>query len=267
MIQLILPALIAGFFIAFLSAPLGAFVIWRKMAYFGDTLSHATLLGVVLGLALNWNLMASTIIFIIVLAVILILLESQQKIAIDTLLGILAHGALSIGIVMMYFIGFQANFVESYLVGDILSISYSDLYFIVPMSIIIGIMIFLNWHSFLYITINPELAQTQGINIQRSKLIFTLLLALTIGMAFKFIGALVITALLIIPVAIARFFARTPEQMAIIAIIISLCLIVLGFIFSALYNTPSGPTIVALCTLLFFITFTLHYTRIKMKKN
>lgn len=266
MLNLILPALIAGFFISFISAPLGTFVVWRKMAYFGDTLSHATLLGVVLGLALNWNLMLATLIFVLFLAIVLVLLESQQKIAVDTLLGILAHGSLSIGIVLMYFIGFQSNLVENYLLGDILSISYADLYFVIPMVLIIGLILILNWPSFLYITISPELAQSQGINVARSKLIFTLLLALTIGIAFKFTGALLITALLIIPVAIARFFAKTPEQMAFIAIFISLCMIALGFICSAFYDTPSGPTIVALCSILFILVLLFDLALKKMRK-
>lgn len=266
MINIILPALIAGFFISFISAPLGTFVVWRKMAYFGDTLSHATLLGVVLGLALDWNFMLSTIIFVLILAIILVFLESQQKIAVDTILGILAHGSLSIGIVLMYFIGFQSNLVENYLLGDILSISYVDLYFIIPTVLVIGIILVLNWTSFLYITISPELAQSHGINLTRSKLIFTLLLALTIGIAFKFVGALVITAMLIIPVAIARFFSKTPEQMALIAIVISIFTISLGFVCSAFYDTPSGPTIVALCSILFIIILILDIALKKIHK-
>lgn len=267
MIEIILPALIAGFFIAFISAPLGCFVVWRKMAYFGDTLSHATLLGIVIGMALQWNLMFASTFFILILALLLVLLETQKKIAVDTLLGILSHGALSIGIVSMYFIGFQSNLVENYLLGDILSISYDDLYFIIPTVFIIGAILIKHWNAFLYLTLDPELAQSHGIHLQKNKFIFTILLAVTIGIAFKFIGALVITALLIIPVAIARFFSKTPEQMAFMAIFISILMILLGFVVSAFCDTPSGPSIVALCAILFLLTLICDLMHKKIKKT
>lgn len=251
MLELLLPPLIAGIVLSFITGPLGTFVVWRKMSYFGDTLSHAALLGISLGFLLHINPFYAVIFVTLILALGLIALESQQKLAIDTLLGILAHSALSLGVVVISLMNTIRVDLMGYLFGDLLSISMTDIYFIIAGSILVSIILWFNWNKFLFVTVSEELAFSNGINIVWTKLLLTLILALTIGLSMKFVGALIITSLLIIPAATARFYAKTPEQMAFIAIGVGIISVLGGLLLSAYYDTPTGPSVVITNALLF----------------
>lgn len=254
MFELIFPPLIAGIILSFITGPLGTFVVWRKMSYFGDTLSHSALLGIALGFLLNINPFFAVIFVTILLALGLVILSIQQKLAIDTLLGILAHSSLSLGVIVISLLHNIRVDLMGYLFGDLLSITMNDIYLIIVGAIIVGIILFFNWNNFLFITVNEELALSNGINIIKTKLILTLVLALTIGLAMKFVGALIITSLLIIPAATARFYAKSPEKMAIFAIIVGILSICGGLMISAFYDTPTGPSIVITNAMLFSLS-------------
>ncbi|WP_430875952.1 zinc ABC transporter permease subunit ZnuB [Gilliamella sp. G0441] len=253
MVELLLPSLLAGLCLTTVTGPLGTFVVWRRMSYFGDTLSHAALLGIAFGFLLNINLFYAVIFVTLILALGLIWLESQKQLPVDTLLGILAHSALSLGLVVISLIGNIRIDLMGYLFGDLLSITYADIFQILICVIFIGILLIWRWNDFLYITVNEELAFIQGINIRLTKLILTLLLAFTIGIAMKFVGALIITSLLIIPAATAKYFSKTPEKMALISIIIGIVAVISGLFFSFIYNTPTSPSVVLCNACLFFI--------------
>ncbi|WP_392563456.1 zinc ABC transporter permease subunit ZnuB [Orbus wheelerorum] len=257
MFELLLPPLIVGIALSFITGPLGSFVVWRKMSYFGDTLSHAALLGIAFGFLLNINPFYAVIFITIILAVALVYLESQQKLAIDTLLGILAHSSLSLGVIVISLMKNIRVDLMGYLFGDLLSITFTDVYFIVTGIIIVGIILFFNWNKFLFVTVNEELAFSYGINIVKTKLMLTLILALTIGLSMKFVGALIITSLLIIPAATARFYAKTPEKMAILAILMGIVSVIGGLMFSAYYDTPTGPSVVVVNATLFIFSLLL----------
>ena len=250
MFELIFPPLIAGIILSFITGPLGTFVVWRKMSYFGDTLSHSALLGIALGFLLNINPFFAVIFVTILLALGLVVLSIQQKLAIDTLLGILAHSSLSLGVIVISLLHNIRVDLMGYLFGDLLSITMNDVYLIIVGAIIVGIILFFNWNNFLFITVNEELALSNGINIIKTKLILTL----TIGLAMKFVGALIITSLLIIPAATARFYAKSPEKMAIFAIIVGILSISGGLMISAFYDTPTGPSIVITNAMLFSLS-------------
>lgn len=253
MFELLIPSLITGIALSFITGPLGCFVVWRKMSYFGDTLSHAALLGISFGFLLHINPFYSVIFVIILLAVCLVVLETQQKLAIDTLLGILAHSSLSLGIIVISLMSNIRVDLMGYLFGDLLAITFTDMYLIILGVICVMIVLFFYWNKFLFITVNEELAYTNGINIIKTKLILTLLLALTIGLSMKFVGALIITSLLIIPAATARSYAKTPEQMAILAIIVGIFSVIGGLMISVYYDTPTGPSVVIVNALLFIL--------------
>ncbi|MCX8602596.1 MULTISPECIES: zinc ABC transporter permease subunit ZnuB [unclassified Gilliamella] len=257
MIELLLPSLLAGLCLSCVTGPLGTFVVWRRMSYFGDTLSHAALLGVAFGFLLNINLFYAIIFVTLILALGLMWLESQKQLPIDTLLGILAHSALSLGLVVISLMDSIRIDLMGYLFGDLLAVTMLDVYQILICVLFIGLMLLWRWNHFLYITVSEELAFTQGINIQFTKLLLTLLLALTIGIAMKFVGALIITSLLIIPAATAKYYAKTPEAMALIAIIIGMLSVIGGLVFSLIYDTPTGPSVVLSGTCLFFISLFL----------
>lgn len=265
MIELLLPSLLAGLSLTCLTGPLGTFVVWRRMSYFGDTLSHAALLGVAFGFLLNINLFYAIILVTLILAIGLLWLESQKQLPVDTLLGILAHSALSLGLVVISLMNNIRIDLMGYLFGDILSITMFDVYQIVICVVTIGLLLVWRWNHFLFITVSEELAFSHGIDVPITKFILTILLALTIGIAMKFIGALIITALLIIPAATAKYYAKNPESMAIIAILIGMISIIGGILFSLFYDTPTGPSVVLSNTCLFFISLFISKFFIRTK--
>lgn len=254
MIELLLPSLLAGLCLSCLTGPLGTFVVWRRMSYFGDTLSHAALLGVAFGFLFDINLFYAIVLVTLILAIGLLWLESQKQLPVDTLLGILAHSALSLGLVVISLMNSIRIDLMGYLFGDLLSITMFDVYRILICVVIIGILLIWRWNQFLFITVSEELAFSHGINVPLTKFMLTILLALTIGIAMKFVGALIITALLIIPAATAKYYAKNPESMAFFAILIGMLSILGGILFSSIYDTPTGPSVVLSNTCLFFIS-------------
>jgi len=251
--EFLLRALLAGLGVALVAGPLGAFVVWRKMAYFGDTLAHAALLGVALGFLLQVNINLGVVVVCVLVALLLVMLQQQQRLASDTLLGILAHTTLSLGIIALAFMESLRLDLLSYLFGDILAVSWNDLYWIFGASVLALTVLALIWRPLLAITVHEELAQVEGVPVTRVRLALMLLIALVIAVAMKVVGILLITSLLIIPAATARAFARTPEQMAVIAALVGCVAVSSGLFTSLQWDLPAGPAIVASAALLFFI--------------
>ncbi|KPD02881.1 zinc ABC transporter permease subunit ZnuB [Moellerella wisconsensis] len=258
MIELLLPGWLAGILLATAAGPLGSFVVWRRMSYFGDTLAHTSLLGVAFGLMLNINPFYAVIAVTLLLALILVWLERRPQLAVDTLLGIMAHSALSLGLVVVSLMSNVRVDLMAYLFGDLLSVTYEDVSAILIGVIIVCGLLFWQWRALLSMTINQELAFVDGVKIQRLRVLLMMVTALTIGIAMKFVGALIITSLLIIPAAAARRFARTPEQMAGIAIIIGMLAVSGGLAFSAFYDTPAGPSVVLSAAILFVLSLAVN---------
>lgn len=254
MLDFILPALIAGIGIAALAGPLGSFVVWRKMAYFGDTLSHASLLGIALGFLFNINLNLALVICCLALAVILVSLQKQKYVATDTLLGILAHSALSLGLVAVSFLDHVRIDLMAYLFGDLLAVTTTDLLWIYGGGVIVMGLLITLWRPLLSMTINEELAQVEGVNVDLMRLLLMLMVGLVIAVAMKFVGALIITSLLIIPAATARRFAQSPEFMAGLASVIGSIAVVLGLAMSWHYDTPAGPSVVVAAAAMFMLS-------------
>jgi len=247
-------ALIAGILVALVCGPLGCFIVWRRMAYFGDTLSHSALLGVALGLILGINLNAGILAVCIAIALLLFSLQHQQRIANDTLLGIFAHTALSIGLVALSLTEGVRVDLMGYLFGDILAVAPSDILIIAGGGLLVLVLLAWMWRPLLAVTVHSELAAAEGVPVIAVRLGFMLLIALVIAIAMKIVGILLITSLLIIPAAAARHFARTPEQMAVGAALLGAVAVVGGLGGSLQWDTPSGPSIVVAATLLFTLT-------------
>ncbi|KGM29951.1 high-affinity zinc transporter membrane component [Photorhabdus luminescens] len=254
MIELLLPGWLAGVLLSIAAGPLGSFVVWRRMSYFGDTLAHASLLGVAFGLLLNISPFYAIIAVTLILAMMLVWLEKRPQLAIDTLLGIMAHSALSLGLVVVSLMSNVRVDLMAYLFGDLLSVTYEDIWLIVIGVTLVATLLFWQWNALLSVTVSQEMAFVDGIKIQRLRVLLMLVTALTIGLAMKFVGALIITSLLIIPAATARRFARTPEQMAGIAIAVGMLAVTGGLAFSAVYDTPAGPSVVLCAAVMFIIS-------------
>ncbi|MCG9692497.1 zinc ABC transporter permease subunit ZnuB [Vibrio sp. Isolate22] len=254
MLEFLLPSILAGLGIALIAGPLGSFVVWRKMAYFGDTLAHASLMGLALGFLFNINLYFALLICCLMLAVLLVTLQKQKLVATDTLLGILAHSALSLGLVAVSFLDNVRVDLMSYLFGDLLAVSPTDLMFIYAGAAVIGLVLTIFWRPLLSTTVNEDLAAVDGINIDLMRLILMLLVGIVIAVGMKFVGALIMTSLLIIPAATARKYSSTPEQMALFASIIGSIAVCGGLSLSWFYDTPAGPSVVISAAAMFMLS-------------
>lgn len=254
MADFLLYALLAGIAVALVAGPLGSFAVWRRMAYFGDTLAHSALLGITFGLLLGVNLNLAVAVGCLLLALILVGMQSNRFLATDTLLGILSHSTLALGLVCVSLFSGTRIDLLAYLFGDILSVNKLDLITIWLISMaVIGALIWL-WRPLLAITVHEELAQVEGIPVNKVRTALMLLMALVIAIAMKVVGVLLITALLIIPAAASRRLTHTPEAMAIGASVLGSIAVCLGLCASYFWDSPAGPSIVLAATLLFVLT-------------
>ncbi|MDR6901692.1 MULTISPECIES: zinc ABC transporter permease subunit ZnuB [Rhizobium] len=249
-----LRAVVAGVGLALTTGPLGCFIIWRRMAYFGDTISHSALLGVALSLLFQLNLTLSVFAVAALVSILLLFLQRRQALSADALLGILSHATLAIGLVIVAFMSWVRIDLIAFLFGDILAVTQSDIAVIWGGGIFVLAAIAWLWRPLLASTVNPELAEAEGLRPERARLFFMLLMAVVIAIAMKIVGILLITALLIIPAATARRFAATPETMAIFASLLGAIAVVGGLFGSLRYDTPSGPSIVVAALILFIIS-------------
>jgi len=246
-----LRALTAGIGVAVVAAPLGCFVVWRRMAYFGATLAHSALLGVALGLVLSLDLTLGVVISSVAVTLLVALFQRQRLIGSDTLLGILAHSGLAVGLVALSFLHGVRVDLMTYLFGDVLAVSATEIAWIYGGGALVLATLALIWRPLLALTIHEELARAEGVPALRIQIAFMLTLAIAVAIAMKVVGVLLIISLLIIPAAAARGLSRTPEQMAILATAAG-ALSVLGGLFASLqWDTPSGPSIVVVATVLF----------------
>ena len=247
-------ALVAGVGIAIVVGPLGCFVIWRRLSYFGDTLSHSALLGVTLAYSFSLNISLSVFIISAVVAFLLINLQKRTKLAGDSLLGLLAHSTLAIGLVLIGFLSYIRFDLMGLLFGDILAVTIEDIALVwVGGFVILGILYFI-WKSLFSATVNYDLSAAEGMKPEVSNFIFTLLLAGVIALSIKMIGALLITGLLLIPAATARNISNSPNQMVFLATLVGIISVIAGLFTSLELNTSSGPTIIVVALILFIIS-------------
>lgn len=246
-------ALVAGIGVAITAGPLGCFVVWRRMAYFGDTMAHSALLGIALSFLVGINLVAGVFVVAAAMSVALILLQRSQLLSTDALLGILSHATLALGLVIIAFMTWVRIDLTGFLFGDILAVSRTDIALVWAGGAGILTGVALLWRPLLAATVNAEIAEAEGLRPERARLAFMILMALVVAIAMKIVGILLITALLIIPAATARRFAVTPEIMAVISSLIGVLAVVGGLYGSLSFDTPSGPSIVVAALFLFLI--------------
>lgn len=239
--------------LAIATGPLGCFVIWRRMAYFGDATAHAAILGVAISFAFGISVEIGVLVVALAMALAVSALSNRGH-SMDGALGALSHSALALGLVGISFIRGVRIDVEAYLFGDILAVSASDLWTIWIGALIVPALIIWRWQKLLTTTLNQEIARAAGINPAREQLILTIALAIVVAVAIKILGALLISAMLLIPTATARVFAKTPETMVITSVIISVIAGLGGLWMSFTADTPAGPSIVVFAAGLFLIS-------------
>ncbi len=253
-------AALAGTGVAVAAGPLGSFVVWRRMAYFGDATSHAAILGVALALAFGLPVLAGTTLVALAMAA-TVAAVSVRGVAMEPTLGLLAPSALAFGLVAVSFLPGVRVDLSAFLFGDILAVSRTDLAVIWTGAVIVAGLLAWRWQPLLTATLNEDLARSAGLNPARERLVLTLSLAVVVAVALKVVGALLIAAMLIVPAAAARSLARTPETMAVGATAIGILATLGGLGLSVTQDTPAGPSIIAVAAVIFAALLTLAALR------
>tara|TARA_B100000963_G_scaffold360221_1_gene390324 strand:- start:81 stop:884 length:804 start_codon:yes stop_codon:yes gene_type:complete len=253
-------ALLAGIGIALVTGPLGCFIIWRRLSFFGDTLAHAALLGVTMAVFFEINIAFSVFLISSVVALILIKLQKSTKLPGDALLGLLAHSSLAVGLVVIGFLTSIRFDVMGLLFGDILAVNQNDLLLIWIGGAFILLILKFIWKPLFASTVNHELAEAEGMEPNKFNAIFTVLMAAVIAISIKIVGLLLITGMLIMPAAMGRNLSNNPQQMVKLSVIGGLLSVIIGLFSSLQFNTPSGPSIITAALILFC------FSLIKIKK-
>ena len=252
----IINALIAGICVSIIAGGLGCFVVWKKMAYFGDSLSHSSLLGIAIGISLGLNFTIGTFITCIIFASLLTYLQNKNILSNDTLLGILAHAALSIGIIAISISNQYVN-LDAYLFGDILTVTEPETYWFISAAVLVFIILYIIWEKLVLMTIDENIAKSEGINTSLVHSIFLILLVIFVATCVKVVGILLITSMLIIPAAASRQITNSPTKMAFGSGLIAIASVFIGIFSSIIFDIPTGPSIIAILTIIFILTLPL----------
>ena len=251
-------ASLGGVGVALAAAPLGCFVVWRRMAYFGEATAHFALLGIALSLTFEFSIFAGAILVGLMLSSLITIYEGRT-LFLDTLLGVAGHTSIALGLVIISFISGIRIDLMAYLIGDILAVSRLDLLFIWLGACIIFALIFWRWSPLLLVTLNEDLASASGIHPKRESFILTIALAIVVAVGIKVVGVLLIISMLIIPAASARSIVSSPEMMAIVASLVGMSSALLGLNAAYIFDTPTGPSIVCVASLFFVISISIRF--------
>jgi zinc transport system permease protein len=249
----ILRGILAGIAVALISGLVGCFVVWKRMSYYGESIAHSSLLGVgfaiLMGVSINLGIVFTCLLF----GILFLWLQHSKVLSSDTLLGVLAHLALALGIIVISLNKIKID-IHAFLFGDILTVSSSDLWAMYLGVLIAVFLICYNWSSLLLVTIDEDLAKAEGVNTLNINLLFTSILTIVVAISIQIIGLLLITAMLIIPAAASRRLTNSPETMALVATFIGIVSVILGILLSVEIDAPSGPSIVLVSAILFFLS-------------
>ena len=259
----ILRGILAGLAVAMISGLVGCFVVWRRMSYYGESIAHSSLLGVGLGILMGVGINLGIVFTCLLFGILFLWLQQSKLLSSDTLLGVLAHLALSIGIIVISMNRIKID-VHAFLFGDILAVTQNDLWGMYLAVLFVVIIICLNWSSLLLVTIDEDLAKAEGVNPLFINLLLTSILTIVVAVSIQMIGLLLITAMLIIPAATSRRLVNSPEMMAIVATLLGIISVILGIYLSVEIDAPSGPSIVVVSAVLFFIS---HFFGMFVKKE
>lgn len=256
----LLRALLAGFGLAMMSGPLGALVIWQRMAYFGDALAHASLLGIILSLFFAINVTFGILGVALVVSFLLASMQSHTWFSSDTLLGVLAHTGLALGLLLFSFVPSKVDLL-SYLYGDIFAISWNQVYAIFISMALVLLVLAKIWQKLLQMIIHTDLAHVEGVNVKRLRMIFIALLAFVVAMGIQIVGVLLMTAMLVIPAATARCYAKSPTSLAVLASGVGMLSVCFGMYLAVQLNNPGAYTMVVTMGILFFLSLLLKRNR------
>jgi zinc transport system permease protein len=249
----IIRGILAGIAVALISGLVGCFVVWRRMSYYGESIAHSSLLGVGLGILMGIGINLGVIFTCLLFGILFLWLQQSKVLSSDTLLGVLAHLALSVGVIVISMNRVKID-IHSFLFGDILTVTQNDLWGMYLAVLVVVIIICLNWSSLLLVTIDEDLAKAEGVNPLFINLLLTSILTIVVAVSIQIIGLLLITSMLIIPAAASRRLVNSPETMAVVATVIGILSVIIGIFLSIEIDAPSGPSIVVVSAVLFFLS-------------
>ena len=249
----IIRGILAGIAVALISGLVGCFVVWRRMSYYGESIAHSSLLGVGLGIVMGIGINPGVIFTCLLFGILFLWLQQSKILSSDTLLGVLAHLALSVGVIVISMNRVKID-IHSFLFGDILTVTQNDLWGMYLAVLVVVIIICLNWSSLLLVTIDEDLAKAEGVNPLFINLLLTSILTIVVAVSIQIIGLLLITSMLIIPAAASRRLVNSPETMAVVATVIGILSVIIGIFLSVEIDAPSGPSIVVVSASLFFLS-------------
>lgn len=251
-------AALCGAGVALVAGPLGAFMVWRRLAYFGDTLAHAALMGAAIGVMLDVQPLFAVLVSSLLLALLLVALQSQRQLASDTVLGILSHSTLALGLVCASLVSSQRIDLWAILFGDLLTVTLTDIVVVYTVAILVLLVLWRCWRSLIFATLDEDVARVEGLATGKLRLLLMSLIALVVALAMKVVGVLLITALLIIPAATSRRLSSSPEAMAVLASLFGVLAVLIGLTGSFIWDVPAGPAIVLAASMMFATSLTLR---------
>jgi zinc transport system permease protein len=250
----VLRASLAGFIMVVIAAPMGCLMVWQRLAFLSDTLGHAAVLGVGVGLLLQVQPIFG------VLAVALVIVFSLSRVGnfdsalSETTLAIISHTGLAGGIILVGILPGPGVNLEAILFGDLLATSKSDLLSLLLTTSLLVVLLLRNWRAFVAVSVSREIAQAEGVEVRRVQLLMYVMIALLVAVMMKVMGVLLIAAMLVIPTSSARLFSRSPEQMVLISGFYGLAALAGGMASSFHFDWQTGPAIVLSATLLLLLT-------------
>lgn len=251
-------SMLAGVIMVVIAAPMGCLMVWQRLAFLGDTLGHAAVLGVGIGLMLQVKPIFGVMLIVIVLVVSLSRVSSFNNALTETTLAIISHTGLAAGIILLGFIPDRNINLEAILFGDLLAISIGDLKVLLITTMVLLACLIGQWRSFVAVSVSREIAQAEGIEVRKAQFSMYAMIALLVAIMIKVMGVLLIAAMLVIPTTSARLFSRGPEQMVVISGIFGLGALFGGLAGSYQFDWQTGPSIVVCATLLLLVSLIIR---------
>ncbi len=250
----LLRSIIAGLMMVSIAAPIGCLMVWQRLAFLSDTLGHAAVLGVGLGLLLQLPPMVGVLGVVLLIVISLSQVVNFNNALSETTLAIISNTGLAAGLIIIGLLPENTVSVEAILFGDLLSVTLTDLGMILVTTLVLVFLLKQHWRSFVAVSVSREIAQAEGIQVRKVQLLMYLMIALLVAVMMKVMGVLLIAAMLVIPTSAARMLSNSPERMVIFSAFYGIAALTGGLFSSFQFDWQTGPSIVLSATSLLLVT-------------
>jgi zinc transport system permease protein len=247
-------SIIAGLLMVSIAAPIGCLMVWQRLAFLSDTLGHAAVMGVGLGLLLQLPAMFGVLAVVLLIVISLSQVTSFNNALSETTLAIISHTGLAAGLILLGVLPANSVSLEAILFGDLLAVTLTDLSMILVTTIVLAFLLLRHWRSFVAVSVSREIAQAEGIEVRKVQLLMYLMIALLVAVMMKVMGVLLIAAMLVIPTTNARMLSSSPERMVMFSALFGFVALAGGIFSSFQFDWQTGPAIVLSATTLLLVT-------------